>query len=508
MGKSKMRHDSAMSLTSWLAPWFSEDQIPAGTVRSCTMNTQTIQPGDVFLACRGGSRYLRQACEQGASLVLCDDSVAVQQQSDPRVLYFPDLSQHLMTLLHRLNGDPSLSLELLGITGTNGKSSCSQYWAQALDYLGQRCGIVGTLGHGFFNQLQEGHLTTPDPVSLQAQLHELAQQNAKAVAMEVSSHALDQHRVTGLSFKIALFTHLTRDHLDYHGTMEAYAAAKKKLFQMPSLEAMVLNVDDAYGRQWSEEFENQAVSLWVYAQHTRPRVAVSGYVYVTKVQPSSSGMKLSLETSQGNTECTIALMGQFNAMNVAGVVAGLMAQGYTLPEIKKAIEVLRPVPGRMQTVSRQVDQPWVVVDYAHTPDALEQALKALREHVSGRVWVVFGCGGDRDIGKRPLMGAVAEQYADEIILTNDNPRSELPERIVDAILSGIQHAKPRVILDRREAIAAAVSGAEPGDGILVAGKGHERYQKIGTTTLEFDDAAEVKQALLSRWAVDHYLEDN
>ncbi len=384
------------------------------------------------------------------------------------------------------------ALFMIGVTGTNGKTSVTQWIAQTMTALGRKCAVIGTLGNGFPGALVPGPNTTPGAAVLKALLPELAAQGAQACAMEVSSIGLHQERVADLRFDVAVFTNFTRDHLDYHGTMASYAAEKRKLFEMPGLRTAVLNLDDPFGAELDETLAG--------------RMRVIGYTLEGKVSRGDTlaARDLSIDGvgiafTLNGVRCSAPLIGRFNAANLLAVIGSLLAGGAALETIAAALPRLTPPPGRMQVVGG--DQlPLIVVDYAHTPDALEKALATLRETAEargGKLVCVFGCGGDRDPGKRPLMGAVAEQLADRVLLTSDNPRGESPGAIIDAIATGMR-APPAVEPDRALAIRRAVLEAAVNDVVLLAGKGHEPYQEIAGVRQPFADLDQARQALERR----------
>jgi UDP-N-acetylmuramoyl-L-alanyl-D-glutamate--2,6-diaminopimelate ligase len=379
-----------------------------------------------------------------------------------------------------------------GVTGTNGKTSCTHWIAQSLGILGRPTGIIGTLGIGFPGELRQATHTTPDPVSIQQDLADLFERKATGVAMEVSSHGLDQGRVTGVTFSDALFTNLSRDHLDYHGTMERYGAAKAKLFHWPGLKHAVINLDDRFGLELAASVDRNRVNVLGYGFG---KGEISGH----RLDLSKRGLKLEIETPWGPGVIRSQLLGGFNASNLLGVVGMLLAAGVKLDEATASLEQVQPPAGRLQMV-RVAGRPLAVVDYAHSPDALEQALEVLRSLLEpgARLICVFGCGGDRDKGKRPLMGEVATRLSHLAIVTSDNPRSEDPHGIIEEIIGG---AHPNYVVeeDRATAIARAVREAGPEDLVLIAGKGHEMYQEIAGSRLPFSDA-EVARVALERSA--------
>jgi len=447
-------------------------------------------PGAVFAAYPGETRdgrdFIAQAVAQRVDGVLWE---ADHYQWDP-ALDIPNagvlgLKTRIGEIAAHIYGEPSRALHMVGVTGTNGKTSVAHWIAQAFSQLGRKTAVIGTIGNGFPGALTPALNTTPDAIELQQRLAHYRQQGAAACAMEVSSHGLAQGRVNGTSFNVAVLTNLSRDHLDYHGNMENYADAKARLFSWPGLEWVVVNVDDAFGQQLESE--------------TRPaRVAGYGFqrgaVIGEKLRLSQAGLHLSVHTDWGNAEIDAPLLGRFNAANLLAVLTTLLVSGVKLDDACQALAHITPPPGRMQTFGGNA-HPLVVVDYAHTPDALEKVLATLREIVSGgRLICVFGCGGNRDKGKRPLMGQAVAKGADEVWITSDNPRNEDPRQIIDDILAGTG-GKPHVEPDRARAIFEAIGGAHHGDVVLIAGKGHEEYQEIAGERVPFSDVAVAKKAL-------------
>jgi len=457
------------------------------------IDSRKIEPGDLFLAYPGrkadGRGYIAQAIAAGASAVLWE-SCGFQWNADWRVANqgIPDLRSRVGQIASRFFGDPSGGMWLAGVTGTNGKTSCSHWIAQSLTRLGRRTGVIGTLGSGFPGELNDQLTTTPDALALQATLAGLRDAGATGCAMEVSSHGIDQGRVNATKFDVALFTNLSRDHLDYHKTMEDYGATKAKLFHWPHLAHAVVNVDDPFGRELVNSIDRARVSVLGYG-------IGKGEIAAHRLDLSMRGLKLEITTPWGPAQLSSRLIGQFNAVNLLGVLGVLMAADVALQDAVDALAEAQPVPGRMQMV-RLENAPLVVVDYAHTPDALGKALKALRDLLpaGAQLHCVFGCGGERDPGKRPLMGEAATRLADRVIITSDNPRSEKPGAIIDDIVAG---ARPNHIIeaDRSTAIFEALRSASPRDAVLIAGKGHESYQEINGERLPFDDLEVARNAL-------------
>lgn len=478
---------------SRLQQWLGQDigDLPGGTPGRLQLNSRAVKPGDIFLALPGtkqhGNRYIGQALEQGALLVLTDDAAG---WTDARIKVLPDLSAKLPQLAAAFYQYPQQHVQLLGVTGTNGKSSTTFFISQLLQQLGVNSSVIGTLGYG----ADSGHLTylqntTPHYVDIQAILADFVAAGVKAVAMEVSSHALAQQRVAGLQFQVAVFTNLTRDHLDYHGSMEAYAAAKSLLFQPDLAQAAVINVSDPYGKALAAQ---TSLPLRVYGK-LEDCVGYTDYLAYEQVTATASGYQFWLSSPAGRQQCQLPLYGEFNIQNVLAAISSLLALGYALESVLQVVPFLEPVPGRMEQFTLP-DAITVVVDFAHTPDSLQQALHSLRLHCDGELWCVFGCGGDRDKGKRPLMGRIAEQNADHIIITSDNPRTEDMLRICLDIADGItDKSRYQIEPDRKTAIRQAINHAAAGDIVLLAGKGHETMQIIGTDYLPYDERAYVRQ---------------
>jgi len=469
-------------------------------IRELTLDSRTVRAGDLFLAVQGsvvdGRAHIADALARGAAAVAYEvDGATVLPFTDVPLIPVKGLIAQLSDIAGRFYGEPSRILDLVGVTGTNGKTSVTQLLAQALDLLNQHCGVIGTLGSGFHGELKSGRLTTPDPIAVQATLNDLRKAGAKAVAMEVSSHALDQGRVAALAFNIAVLTNLSRDHLDYHGSMQAYAEAKARLFRWPSLTCRVLNLDDDFGR----DLAGQAAESRLI---TYSLLDAGATLYCRSATFDDSGVNAILVTAQGEHTLRSSLLGRFNLSNVLAVVGTLMGMKYTVDEILAVLPALQGPAGRIQRLGGGI-HPLVVVDYAHTPDALDKVLEALRPHAKGRLLCLFGCGGDRDRGKRPLMAAVAERLADRVVVTDDNPRSEDPLAIFNDIRPGFATgSEVEFISGRGAAIARLVASAAADDVIVLAGKGHEDYQEINGERLAFSDLVEARKAL-AQWEVDH-----
>jgi len=469
-------------------------------IRELTLDSRNVRPGDLFLAVPGakvdGRDHIADALKRGAAAVAYEvQGATVLPITEAPLIPVKGLIAQLSDIAGRFYGEPSRLLDLVGVTGTNGKTSVTQLVAQALDRLGQRCGLIGTLGTGFHGALQSGRLTTPDPLAVQSTLNDLKKAGARAVAMEVSSHALAQGRVAALAFDIVVMTNLSRDHLDYHGSMEAYKAAKAKLFAWSNLRCRVVNLDDDFGRELAAE---QRESRLISYSLTDPAATL----YCREATFDDDGVRAVLVTPQGEHMLRSSLLGRFNLSNMLAAVAALLAMDHPLDEILKVTAKLEGPVGRMQRLGGG-SKPLVVVDYAHTPDALEKVLEALRPHARGQLTCLFGCGGDRDRGKRPLMAEVAERLADRVIVTDDNPRSEDPQVIFDDIRPGFAKADAVAFISGRgEAIARVIAGAGVDDVIILAGKGHEDYQEINGERHDFSDLVEAEKAL-AVWEASH-----
>jgi UDP-N-acetylmuramoyl-L-alanyl-D-glutamate--2,6-diaminopimelate ligase len=479
-------------------------------VKRLVTDSRQVRPGDTFIAypgeVRDGRDYISLAIARGAASVLWE-SRGFAWRLSWRVpnLGIADLRRRAGEIASHVYGRPSARLWVIGVTGTNGKTSCSHWIAQSLTRAGRKCAVLGTLGSGFPGALETTLNTTPDAVQLHAMLDGFVRGGARATSVEVSSHGLVQHRLSGIEFDVALFTNLSRDHLDYHGTMRRYRAAKARLFRWPSLKHAVLNLDDAFGAELAMQAARRRVNLVGYG-FGRPVAARAGNSGLLRVQGrnlriGADGLAFDVSTPWGSATLTSRLLGRFNAANLLGSLAALLASDVSLDESVSALQRVETLPGRTECYGGR-RQPLIVVDYAHTPDALEQVLRALRElipHGAARhtpqLICVFGCGGERDRGKRPLMGAIADRLADRAVVTSDNPRNEDPEAIIADIVHGMRAGRAAVEPDRARAIRLAVDMARRGDIVLVAGKGHEQYQEIGGNRRAFSDGATVAAVL-------------
>ncbi|MET0936641.1 MAG: UDP-N-acetylmuramoyl-L-alanyl-D-glutamate--2,6-diaminopimelate ligase [Luteibacter sp.] len=466
-------------------------------VSGLALDSREIVDGNAFVALRGtkehGIAFAAKAVARGAAVILAEPPFDAADAGVP-VVAVEHLREKAGPMAARFFGDPSKAMDLVGVTGTNGKTSTVQLVAQALAFLGRKPATVGTLGAGMHGAVVEGERTTPDAISMQALLAGFRDAGASHVAMEVSSHALEQGRVNAIAFDVAVFTNLTRDHLDYHGTMEAYGAAKAKLFGFDGLRAAVINVDDPFGAKLAKGLGEGIAKLRtsMATDSTEKEAEVRADIVVT----SARGLSFNLNTPWGMRTVRSALLGRFNVANLLAVAAVLGALGEPFDRIHAALESLEPVNGRMSRLGGDGRKPLVVVDYSHTPDALKQALLALRSHTKGKLICVFGAGGDRDQGKRPLMAGIAERLADVVIVTDDNPRTEDGDTIVAQIVSGFVHPDTVMVeRDRASAIALALADAKADDVVLIAGKGHETYQEGPEGKLPFDDLAVAREAM-------------
>jgi UDP-N-acetylmuramyl-tripeptide synthetase len=468
-------------------------------------DSRKVQAGDGFIAWPGaatdGRRYVAGALQAGASACLVEAEGAESFGfNDSHIASFDGLKAASGLIAAEYFEQPSQALDVLAVTGTNGKTSTAWWLAQALNALRKNersapysCGLIGTLGLGTPGQMQLTGLTTPDPVMLQAEFARLRDAGTSACAMEASSIGLAEHRMAGTHIRVAIFTNFTQDHLDYHGSMEAYWLAKRALFDWPGLQAAVINLDDPQGDELVQHVQQRGITVITTSQ-----LRTDATLWGGPVQYLARGMRFAVHEAAQSQEVSCPVVGDYNAANMLGVIGALRALGYNLQQSCAAIAHCTAVPGRMETLGGE-NQPLLVVDYAHTPDALDKALAALRQTAQargGQLWCLFGCGGNRDPSKRPLMARAAEQGADKVVLTSDNPRSEAPQAIADQALKGF--AQPRhvqVQLDRAKAIHTAVRNAAAQDVILIAGKGHEDYQEIAGLKHPFSDKEQAQSAL-------------
>lgn len=480
-------------------------------ITGISLDSRSLKAGDLFVALAGskqdGRDFIAQAISGGCAAIIAEaqgfaaicpeHSIARQllkSAAKPLVLV-DNLDEQVSAIAGRFYNYPGRAMTIFGITGTNGKTTCASLISQLQSQLDGLSGLVGTLGYGIVSKtgaaMAATGMTTPDAVTLQKILAELLGQGAKSVAMEVSSHSLAQHRVDDVGIDCAIFTNLSRDHLDYHGDEQQYGAAKATLFNLEGIKAAAINSDDPFGAALLAQLP-AGLKAYSYGLNA------DADIRATNIDFSSSGVSADVRSPWGQGRLQSCLLGEFNLLNLLAVIAAVCASGVSFDRVLANIPRLQPVSGRMEVVLPGAE-PTVIVDYAHTPDALEKALIALRQHCAGKLWCVFGCGGDRDSGKRALMAAVAEQFADRVVVTSDNPRNEDPDAIIADIMVGF--ANPEAVhieADRGKAIRCAIAQAADNDRILVAGKGHEDYQQIGSAKLPFSDQVEARKALGAR----------
>jgi len=497
------------TLKSLLQNIIEIDSIPDVNISGLTLDSRKVKSGDLFFAYLGetldGKQFIDQAIANGAAAILCDTTKqsakdfeildpAVKPRDDGQkssipIIAIPNLIEKIGVIAANFYDNPSREMLVIGITGTNGKTSISYLLTSALQKLRRKVGLIGTLGYGTTSALTPSIYTSPNPIMLQRILHDFKQQNIDTVVMEVSSHSLDQKRFSGIEIKFATFTNLTHDHLDYHKTMQEYAKAKQQLFTMPSIKHGIFNLDDPIGLNWFKQFKN---NFEVFG-YTLKLNSDKNIIAAKNIQTHPHGICADIISPWGEGELKSILLGRFNISNLLAVITNLCLLGYDLNKVLSVIPTLQPVPGRMQIFSVE-NKPLIVIDFSHTPDALQHALQTLREHCRGKLFCVFGCGGDRDRDKRPKMAKIAEQLSDQVIVTNDNVRFENPQQIANDILTGLTKPdKILVELDRTKAIALTIQKACPQDIILLAGKGHEPYQIIGDKRLPYSDIETVKK---------------
>ena len=502
----------ARSLGSLMPEVLFPEELINLKISGLCLDSRLVKSGDLFIAIPGSSHdgrdYIRSSLKAGAEVVLVHADGFFLQEHD-RVVPIPSLNKKISEISGRFYSDPSHNIALTGVTGTNGKTTCTQLLAQLFSLTGNPAGVIGTLGYGCvkngISELSGEGMTTPDPITLQAVLASFVYRNIGKAVMEVSSHSLSQFRVHGLLFDTAVFTNLSHDHLDYHGDFTSYSAAKKQLFAMPNLQNAVINGDDLVGLEITKELP-LSVNVVTFSL-VNPRATI----YAKDISLSASGIEANICTPWGNGMLRSQLVGRFNLLNLLAVIGAACCQGLVFEEAIRLIPQLTAAPGRMEIISGldssgdvKISEPMIVVDFAHTPDALKNTLETLQQFCHGKLWCVFGCGGDRDKAKRPKMGNIASQLADQVVVTNDNPRGESPETIINEILSDVtfkantDRLSVHVIPDRRKAINFAVQSATKKDIVLVAGKGHELYQFVGDKMVPFSDQVEVILALQKR----------
>ena len=466
-------------------------EAPAVEITGIGTDSRRLEAGDLFVACAGdashGMDYLAEALESNVAAVIydLDTAQAPAQNFGTPVVGIGGLANQVGEIANRWFDRPSAAIDVTGVTGTNGKTTVALILAQSLHHLGVECGYIGTLGYGVHELDESAALTTPACVDMHRRLADIRDQGARAAAIEVSSHALMQNRVDGVRFESALFTNLSRDHIDYHGDMESYFEAKARLFTDANPAGAVICIDTDAGVDLADRCADAVIVS------TDAGLTANGrpFLFVRSLHADATGASVEFDSAWGSGTMRLNLVGQFNVANASVVLADLLRRGFELDAACDALSNTRAPAGRMQRVECDgLELPVVVVDYSHTPDSLSVALRALRRHCDGNLWCVFGCGGDRDVGKRPLMGSVASQKADRIVVTNDNPRSEDPAAIIASIVDGID-GNATIIEDRGAAIAYAIEHAAPTDTILIAGKGHEDYQLLGAERIRFSDFA-------------------
>jgi len=470
-------------------------EAPDMPVSGIASDSRRLDTGFLFLACDGadshGLDYLEQAKAAGACAVAWDaDTREMPDDIGIPAIAVPNLASHLGEIANRFYGYPSQVLKTIGVTGTNGKTTVAWLLSQCLQQLDNRCGYVGTLGYGVDELVAADGMTTPAAIELQGRLNEFIGAGATHVALEVSSHALSQGRVDGVEFDAVLFTNLTRDHLDYHGDMQGYFEAKAQLFLAHPARHKIINIDSEFGVELASRCGQAVVAVstnFDRVANGRP------YVFVRSIVATEAGSEISITSSWGDRTLNLPLPGDFNVANAAIVLAYLLASDIDLEQACDVLELVTAPPGRMQRIAAA--NATIYIDYAHTPNAIESALRALRPHCRGDLWCVFGCGGDRDAGKRPMMAGLAQKLADRVVVTSDNPRFEQPQNIIDAILTGFDSEYEAIVIeDRAAAIAWTIANAKSGDVVLIAGKGHEGYQEIAGKRLPFSDYALARAA--------------
>lgn len=469
-------------------------------ITGIALDSRKVKPGNLFFAYPGvntdGREFINDAIQKGAAAILAEVETPytpIQMKQNVPILPVTDLHLRIGEIASQFYHHPAKKLKMIGITGTNGKTSCTYFTAEALQKLNKVCGVVGTLGSGLFGDIIPGNLTTPDPISLQQTLAHLLVEGAEVVAMEVSSHSIDQGRINGVTFEVGVFTNLSQDHLDYHGTMEAYGAVKQRLFENGFTKYAVINADDNFGKRILSDSTHG--NLFTYSL-SPPLEEKANAIYAEDIRLTAEGMRAKISSPWGQGEVETRLIGEFNLSNILATFTSLCLLDIPFKDVLQAINNLSPVPGRMQLLGGEGKHPLVIVDYSHTPDALEKALVALRQHCEGKLYCLFGCGGDRDKTKRPLMAKIAEQYSDYVMVTDDNPRTESPEQIVQDIVQGFSEPDKIIIQhDRSKAIRDIIQCANIKDCVLIAGKGAETYQQIGSTKIPFSDIEKVLENL-------------
>lgn len=484
------------------------------TVKSLVTDSRQVKPGDTYLAYAGkendGRQFIPQAIAAGANAILWDpQNFSWNPEWHIPALPVSGLQSKAGWIADYIYGSPSQELWVIGITGTNGKTSCCHWYAQAMQSLNKKIAVIGTLGNGFLGEIEASENTTPDAIILQRLLAKFKQQGAHSVVMEVSSHGIEQGRINGTTFSIAVLTNLSRDHLDYHHDMDAYAAAKARLFFSPELKYAIVNMDDVLGVELSRQLANKATKIVGYGFRHPELGCYSKHfkmVYGSNLKADINGIEFDIKYEGCQEHLKVNLLGKFNASNLLAVTATLLASGIKLSDAIRSLQNIHPIPGRMEKFVA-INQPTIIVDYAHTPDALERVLCSLRDILrtnhqnrvpnlkNPRLHCVVGCGGDRDKGKRVMIGEVATRLADEVIFTSDNPRTEEPMSIIEGLSEGAGTHRYQIEIDRALAIYQAIDNADPDDIVLIAGKGHEEFQEIKEHKIPFSDVEVVQQVL-------------
>ena len=509
-----LQHQHAAFNLQQLLPGVQLEGAAQIEISGLCLDSRQLKKGEVFIALVGakvdGRQYITKAIESGAVAILMEadnQSQGIRWMDAVPVIAIDDLAHNVSRIAGSFYQHPSKKIRLIGVTGTNGKTTCTLLISQLAALLQKRAGVVGTLGFGLLDStlvaplaqqivaVQSTGLTTPDAINLQKILAQLVEQKAMTVALEVSSHSLVLGRVAALQFETAIFTNLTQDHLDFHGDLTTYGEAKEKLLAMPNLRNAIINADDVWAKNLLQKIPANVNAISFSIQDA------GANVYLSNLLLTATGAQARLHSPWGEADLISPFIGKFNLSNLLAVIASMCVGGFSLQDILPLISQLQAAPGRMQAVTLDASNQdiSVIVDYAHSPDALENTLSAIHEHTSARVWTVFGCGGDRDKTKRPLMGRIAEINSDYVILTNDNPRTEDPSAIAADIIRGLHNPNGcLVIADRAQAIDFAVQQAKAGDVVLVAGKGHEDYQIFAAQTLPFSDIRQARLALQRR----------
>ena len=482
------------SLADLLEDWVEVQTPDANTmITGLSLDSRVTKAGDLFFAIQGsqghGLEFFQQAVTYGAAGIAWEEGNGIGQDqlpsSVPNVM-IPALQQKVGYIARRFYCDPSSYVSVIGVTGTDGKTSVSQLIAQTFRQLKVPCGVVGTLGYGIYPELEPSSRTTPDAICIQALLNHFVEKKVSRVVIEASSHGLKQGRLNGTVVDTAVFTNLNRDHMDYHPSVEDYIDSKRILFRMPDLRHAVINIDDEFGYQLAHDLDKRVNVITYSHNNFCPRLGT--YIYAREIRSTWKTTIVVLESSWGSATVETGLYGKFNVSNMLATIGALLASGYSFQDVAKAVSSVNAIPGRMETITDACDTPTVIIDYAHTPQALKNVLQALRDHSTGKLWCVFGCGGNRDPGKRELMARTVEEFADYAVVTDDNPRSEDPETITRDVIGGFSSsANYSLIPERRKAIKYAIYSAAREDTVLIAGKGHETVQIIKDEVIPFND---------------------